>query len=109
MLEYASLIKIIKQAALDAMNAQKPTALCFGKVISEKPLKIAVDQKIILSDKQLVLTDGVKDRTVFLSEEGAEEKKKYTVHGALRVNEKVLMLRADGGQKYVVLSRTEGT
>ena len=108
MLEYSSLIKIIKQAALDAVKAQKPAALCFGKVTSEKPLKITVDQKITLSEKQLILTDGVKDHTVFLSENGADEKKKYTVRGELRRNEKVLLLRADGGQKYVILSRTEG-
>lgn len=54
-------IKIIKQAALDAVKAAKPVEVCFGKVTSEKPLKILVEQKMTLGEKQLVLSRNVTD------------------------------------------------
>ena len=34
-------------------------------------------------------------------------KKKWTVHFKLKVGEKVILLRCDGGQKYIVLDRVE--
>lgn len=34
-------------------------------------------------------------------------RKRFTVHLALKKGEKVLLLRADGGQKYIVLDRME--
>lgn len=33
--------------------------------------------------------------------------KKYTVHLGLKVGERVILLRADGGQQYVILDRVE--
>ena len=34
-------------------------------------------------------------------------RKKWRVHNALKVGEKVILLRCDGGQKYIVLDRWE--
>lgn len=55
------LVKVLKKAALDAVKASKPSNVMFGKVISISPLKINVEQKMILTAAQLVLSRNVTD------------------------------------------------
>lgn len=57
------LMKTIKKAAVQAMKAEKPVEICFGKVTGVSPLKILVDQKMTLGKAQLVLTRNVTDFT----------------------------------------------
>lgn len=135
-LDINELVRLVKRAAVEAVQADAPMAICYGIVTSTVPLKIQVDQKKILGEAQLVLTDNVRDFNVFLSTiegEGKHEgphytenesggtgdaafalhrhqyqgRKKWRVHNALKLGEKVLLLRCDGGQKYVVLDRWE--
>ena len=135
-LDINELVRLVKQAAVEAVQADAPMAICYGIVISTTPLKIQVDQKKILGEAQLILTDNVRDFNVVLSTiegEGKSEgphytedesggggyaefaahrhkyqgRKKWRVHNALEVGEKVILLRCDGGQKYVVLDRWE--
>ena len=42
-------------------ESSKPANFFFGTVISEKPLKISVEQKLVLSEKQLILTRNTSD------------------------------------------------
>ena len=130
------LVKAVKQAAVEAVRAEAPVAVCYGTVTSASPLKIQVDQKKTLTDPQLILTDNVRDFNVEMStiegtgkslgphytedESGGsgypafaahkhryQGRKKWRVHNALKVGEKVILLRCDGGQKYIVLDRWE--
>ena len=55
------LLNVVKKAAVEAVNASQPSDFCFGKVISAKPLKISVEQKMTLGAAQLVLTRNVTD------------------------------------------------
>lgn len=127
-------VKDIKRAAFEAGETTKPFALLFGTVTSAEPnLKIFVNQKLTLDEQQIVLTNSVRDYTVYMSTaedhytESEEDitavpddygmfrshkhvykgKKKWTVHLKLKVGEKVILLRCDGGQKYIVLDRVE--
>lgn len=135
-LDVNELVRLVKQAAVEAVRADAPMAICYGTVISTAPLKIQVDQKKILGEVQLILTDNVRDFNVVLSTIEGEGKsegphytelesggsgdaafalhrhkyqggKKWRVHNALKVDEKVILLRCDGGQKYIVLDRWE--
>lgn len=100
------LIKLIKRTAVDAVNAAKPTEVCFGKVIGVSPLKITVEQKMTLTAAQLVLTRNVtKYKTQISREETPEEKIKIIVHNGLVVGDEVVLLRQQGGQKYIVVDR----
>ena len=124
------LVQLVKQAAVDAVNASSPMGLCFGTVTSASPLKIQVDQKKTLTEAQLILTNNVRDFAVEMttlpeyheteemsggSGEAAfaahkhkyQGRKKWKVHLALQSGEKVILLRCDGGQKYIVLDRWE--
>lgn len=125
MLDMNDFLNAIKKAAMDAMNASQPSDFCFGKVISTKPLKISIEQKLTLGSAQLILTRGVTDYTTtvtvdWLSEQksgGNNEssfashnhsikgEKQMTIHNALKVDEEVVLLKQKGGQKYLVLDR----
>lgn len=124
------LTKAIKRAALDAVDASKPVQVCFGKVTSTSPLKILVEQKLPLGEGQLVLCRNVTNYVTtvsILSEYGwatqnrsggsgdpafashnhdiVISKKKITVHNGLVVGDEVILLRQQGGQKYIVVDR----
>ena len=58
-----NMIGLIKQIAVQANGEGMPMAVRFGKVIKEKPLKIEVEQKLLLEEEHehLILTHLVKD------------------------------------------------
>lgn len=138
----------VKRAALGAVNASNPFSLAFGVVTSANPLKIQVDQKLVLSGAQLILTSAVRDFTVeatldhetgsalsthshtYSGTTGSSDshthtysgstsgvnlehnhsysgRKSFRIHLGLKVGEHVMLLRADGGQKFIVLDRME--
>lgn len=86
MADIAELLKIVKKAAVDAVNAEKPAAVCFGRVASALPLSISVEQKMTLGAAQLILTNTVKE-------------------SELSAGDSVCLLRMQGGQKYVVVDK----
>lgn len=114
--DYSALVKAIKKAGTEAVNASGPVTICFGKVMSAAPLKVLVDQKMTLGAAQLVLTRNVTDYelsvTVDWKTEDAEAhehdikgKKKVTIHNSLAKGDEVVLLRQQGGQKYTIIDR----
>lgn len=119
------LVKIIKKTALDAVNASNPAAFVFGKVIGVNPLKINVEQKLTLSEMQLVFTRNVTDYEIEIAVDWVTENsvggsgesafdthnhavngtKKITVYNGLVVGDTVLLARQQGGQKFIVLDK----
>lgn len=124
------LVKTIKRAATDAVKAEKPVEVCFGKVTSTSPLQILVEQKMTLGKAQLVLSRNVTDFKTKISAgniqnyyytEGtppdapttpvsplhvhAVGKIEITVHNGLVVGDEVILIRQQGGQKYIVMDR----
>lgn len=79
-------IKIIKKAAVDAVESTKPVKICFGQVLSTSPLKVNVEQKMILSELQLLLAGQVAEKP-------------------LNRGDNIILLRQQGGQKYIILDR----
>mgnify|MGYP005913099381 CR=1 FL=1 len=119
------LLGLIKQAAVEAVNAGSPMGLLFGKVTSIDPLTVQVNQKLILTEEFLVLTYAVKDHyrdmTVNHMTENASGgsgdaayaahnhhyvgRKQFLIHNDLQVGEHVALLKAQGGQQYLILDR----
>lgn len=127
-LDANTMVKAVKRAALEAVRSQKPMVFCLGEVASAEPLSIRVEQKMTLRKEQLLLTSTVRDFTVQMTVDHTTEteeavggideallphvhpykgKKSFKVHLSLKKGEKVLLLRCDGGQKYIVLDRLE--
>ena len=48
------LVETLKRAAVEAMQATKPVNVYFGEVVSAAPLKINVEQKMMLDRKSVV-------------------------------------------------------
>lgn len=145
------LVKTVKRAALDAMESSKPVAVYFGEVQSVSPLKINVEQKMVLGEAQLILSRNVTDFKTMVTVDWVSEsslkthshelqnntgdggdpthnhplsgntkgtslahthnitgKKQITVHNALVVGDKVIILRQQEGQKFIVWDRVGG-
>ena len=62
------------------------------------------DQSYTSSTTRTTKSGGKKDLTHNHEYKG---KKKFTIHLGLKVGEKVILLRADGGKQYIVLDRVE--
>lgn len=122
MSDAGELVRLINKAAVEAVEADKPTVFCFGKVVSREPLKISVDQRLILGEKQLILTKAVTDHFVdaFVgfytdgqTESNTGEKHRHSCRGkkkifllkGLKEGEEVILIRIEGGQRYIVLDR----
>jgi len=118
-------VELVKQAAVEAVEATKPVQYLFGKVISVSPLKIQVSAKSIYTEKMLILTRNVTDFEVDMTVSHITEnraggsgdpafashnheykgKKKFKVHNALIVGDEVVLGRVQGGKRFVVLDR----
>lgn len=100
-------VELVKKAALDAVASTMPSGVYYGTVTSIAPLKIAVEQKLTLTEKQLVLSSLVQDFNVNMTytNDQSTETRKYTIHLGLKVGEKVMLIRVQGGQQFIVLDR----
>lgn len=107
MLDANEFVSTIKRAAIEAVEACKPVNVYFGEVVSASPLKINVEQKMLLGEKQLILTRNVTDYTTTVSVNWSYEsgKKKITIHNGLAAGDKVVLLRRQGGQEFIVMDK----
>ncbi|QIB68643.1 DUF2577 domain-containing protein [Aminipila butyrica] len=135
----SNLVQLIKKASLEAGEAAGPMTAGFGKVVSERPLKIQIDQKITLDGEFLLVPESLTDHQVNMvvdhqtqpsggfshghsvTTDGGSGSasphsqsnhaheysgtKSFTVLNGLRTGDKVILLRVQGGQKYIVLDR----
>jgi len=140
------LMNAVKRAARDEREASKPVNVYFGEVVSKSPLKINVEQKMVLGRAQLILTRNVTDFITMVSMNWESEKeiqehghsiglqtdsgddslhgktgiqsgkhthiltgqKQITIHNGLDVGDEVILVRQQGGQKFIVVDRIGG-
>lgn len=124
----SGLVEAIKKAAVEAVGAGKPVNVYFGKVVSEMPLKINVEQKMELGEQQLILTRNVTEYATTISvnwetENGGGDtgetadgqhrhhimgQKQAIIHNALKSGDEVIIIRQQEGQKFIVVDRIGG-
>lgn len=97
--------KAIKRMAVNANNSENPIDLRVGTVESIKPLKVRLNQKVILTETFIKLSRNVKDYDTTMTINGKTETVK--IHNGLKVGENVLMIRYQKGQKYLILERAD--
>lgn len=125
MADFSDLLKSIKQVARETVDNDVPAIVCFGEVQSDNPLQVLVDQKLLLDSDQLILsrnvTDFSRDETVdHMTENRAggsqyalfeshnhqyKGRKEFKIHNKLQTGDQVILLRVQGGQKFVILDR----
>lgn len=113
------MIQIIKQAAIEAVEQSSPMTIAYGTVTKTNPLEINVEQRMNIKGDMILLTSNVVDIEVMVEvddnteDANGPDKHKHKYQGikkhihkkSLKVGEKVLLLRIQGGQKYIVLDR----
>lgn len=93
------MINLIKREALKAVNATNPVNVITGTVTSTSPLQINIHQKLTLTNEFLIVIEHVTRYTVNVS--GTT----IVIREGLRINDKVVLLRMQGGNQYVVLDK----
>lgn len=124
------LVKIIRKAAVEAVEAAKPTAFTHGKVISADPLTVEVDQKIRLKPMQMELGETMQEYEVeaeleleelelnleleiegevvaALAKGDGKMKGKIKIRRSLEPGMDVILVRQQGGQKYTVYDKVK--
>lgn len=119
------LVSTLQKLVAQTNSAMKPTDYCLGVVETVAPLSIRIDQKDILTEEFLILTDLVRDFSVDITVSHTTEnraggggyaefashnhdytgRKKIIVHNGLSVGESVILIQQAGGQEFIVLSR----
>ncbi len=126
------LVAVMKKAATEAVEAAKPVNVFFGKVKAVKPLKIDVEQKMLLGEKQLILSRSVTDYKITVTGGNTKDyyytgptveagtatvspahvhaigKTEITVHNGLSAGDEVILIRQQEGQKFIVVDRIGG-
>lgn len=119
------LVSTLQKLVAQTNSAMKPSDYCLGVVETVAPLSIRIDQKDILTEDFLILTDLVRDYSVDITVSHTTEnraggggyaefashnhdytgRKKIIVHNGLSVGESVILIQQAGGQEFIVLSR----
>lgn len=97
-------VKHIRKIVLNAIHAEKLTDVIYGEVIKAAPLEIQVEQKLVLTEDHLKLTNTVRNYDTEISINGGI-KQPCTIYNALKKGDKVTMIRVHGGQDYIVIDK----
>lgn len=120
--DFTPLVAQIQGVATAAVETGKPVNVVFGTVKSVSPLVVETEQKLILQQAQLVLARNVTDHWITMEVDhlteletcevahlhGYKGIKEYYLMNALKKDEKVVMLREQGGQRFIILDRVVG-
>lgn len=130
MLDCNDLLKAVRKAAVEAVQAGKPAEVVYGKVVTAEPLQIEIDQKIRLGANQLALGENMGemkteaeleienlefemdlelDGKVFQAKAAGKGKMmgKLVVRRKLEEGEEVILTRMQGGQKYILSEKVK--
>lgn len=107
------MLEAIKQAALGAMDAAGPVVVQLGNVTSINPLKVMVDQRLELTEDFFVVPESLSELKLELkhthsagSETTGEALTETVIlRKGLAVGDKLLLIRMQGGQRYVIMDR----
>ena len=120
-----ALLQLIKRAARDVITESVPAGVCIGIVTALDPLEIQLENKLPISADFILLTKNTCEWSVDMSVDHKTElaaggsgdaqyashlhgyagRKTYLVHNGLEVGDKVILLREEGGQRFVALDR----
>lgn len=116
-----TMLDTIKKAAKDAIEASNPVNLVFGEVRSINPLMVNVDQRFNLTADFLIVPESLTKYELNLTHAhqyedstGSGSTQKTTdnaltepivIRSGLQVGDKLILLRMQGGQKYLILDK----
>ncbi|MCB8816141.1 DUF2577 domain-containing protein [Desulfosporosinus shakirovi] len=117
----SSLLELIKTAGVDAVGASNPVNVMFGEVIGINPLSVKVDQRFTLTADFLLVPESLIKYEIDLkhihpyTDNGSMRStsealgEKIVIRPGLKAGDTVLLLRVQGGQKFVILDKVVTT
>lgn len=107
------LADVLHQMMEQSYGALSPTDLSIGTVTSESPLSVSINPEMAPIKSELlyltwpVISHVVKLPTINIPKVGAVDLGEVEVTRALQKGDRVIMLRVQRGQKFIILSRIE--
>ncbi len=110
----SQLLNAIKKAGIEGVGAGNPVNILTGEVKSVNPIAVLVDQRFILDADFLVIPESLtryeidlKHFHTYPADTNSEKTEtaindKIVIRHGLAVGNKVLLIRVQGGQKYVI-------
>lgn len=114
------MVEYIKEICLQAIETLTFSDFVFGEVISENPISVKISDKLILNESQLIFSKNVTDfvfeqtreplfpNDISLDNEDFKKREKVIVYNHLKAGEKVVLIKAFGGQLYFIVDRVLG-
>ena len=106
----AMLAETIAGLAKRAADSEAAVNFAFGKVVQEYPLQVMLEQRLLLPEEQLILTENVIGAAVLRTDKEIYIREKiYDVFHNLEAGDRVLLANVRGGQAWVILSKYYAT
>jgi hypothetical protein len=107
------MLAAIKQAAMEAMEANGPIAITTGTVTNNSPLEVIVDQRFTLDADFLIVPESLTKYEIDVQHMhgysgGTTESAlptKILIRRGLEAGDRLILLRVQGGQQYLILDR----
>lgn len=105
---------VLQQMIAQTVQAGSPTDISIGTVKRTSPLEISINPQMaplrapVLSLTWAVVSHTVKLPTVTIPGAGQIDLGSVEITESLKAGDKVIMLRVQNGQKFIVLSKVEG-
>lgn len=107
------MLDIIKQAAKEAVEAGSPVNILYGEITANDPLEVNVDQRFTLDADFLIVPESLTRYEVDLRHAhsytdgttGEALPDKIVIRTGLLAGDKVVLVRIQGGQQYLILDK----
>lgn len=111
------MLDIIKQAAKEAVEAGSPVNILYGEITANDPLEVNVDQRFTIDADFLIVPESLTRYEVDLkhshtyTDDGASGTtaegllEKVVIRPGLQAGDKVVLVRIQGGQQYLILDK----
>lgn len=107
------MLDAIKRAATEAVNAAGPVVVQIGSVTKINPLEVLVDNRLTLTEDFLIVPESLAElkldlRHTHTSGSGAVGEAlaaPVIIRKGLAAGDKLLLIRMQGGQRYVIMDR----
>ena len=80
------MLNTIQQTVLETLEAMKPVAVMIGTITKTNPLEVTIDQKLKPDADFLIVPEALAQKD-------------------LKVGDRVVLIRVQGGQQYLILDR----
>ncbi|MCD9026055.1 DUF2577 domain-containing protein [Cohnella silvisoli] len=113
----SGLLDAIKKAGIGAIGAGQPVAILTGTVTKDNPLEVTVDQRFALTADFLIVPESLTKYEIDAKHThsygggttGQALPDKLLIRRGLETGDKLILLRVQGGNQYLILDRVVET